>query len=98
MHALARTESPSPGPQAPALCALDVPDARSARGLSAWDVARYALGLFIGFVLAAAASAPGGGEVLAIQSGGAGLAALVGAGALARHRATLRAPRRTRTM
>jgi hypothetical protein len=91
MHALARTQSPTPGPQAPALHAVDVPGARAAAGrLSAWDVSRYALGLMIGFLLAAVASGPGGAGVVAGQLALAGVSALVMMLAAMRHRAVTR--------
>jgi hypothetical protein len=87
MPALARSDSPAPGPRAPRLRAVDVPDAPARTGLSAWDVARFALGLTIGFLLAAVASAPGGDAVVAGQTLLACLAALTAALALLRHRA-----------
>ena len=97
MHALARTESPSPGPQAPPLRVVDVPDARTGGRLSAWDVARYATGLAIGFGLAAIASAPGGTAMVGLQLACAGVAAAVAGLATLRHRAcTRRSTRRAR--
>jgi hypothetical protein len=96
MQALARTQSPTPGPQAPALHAVDVPGARAAGRLSAWDVARYALGLTIGFLLAAVASAPGGAGIVAGQFAPAGAAAVVMVLAAMRHRALVRRDARIR--
>jgi hypothetical protein len=96
MHALAHTESPTPGPQAPALHAVDVPGARAAGRLSAWDVSRYALGLVIGFLLAAVASGPGGAGIVAGQLTLAGAAAVVMVLAAMRHRALVRRTSRIR--
>jgi hypothetical protein len=95
MHALARTESPTPGPQAPALHAVDVPGARVAGRLSAWDLSRYALGLTIGFLLAAVASGPGGAGIVAGQLALAGAAAIVTVLAAMRHRGLVRRDART---
>ena len=67
--------------------------------VDAADLSHYALGLAIGFVLAAVASGPGGATIVAWQLAGAGVAGLIGVGADLRRRANGRradrAPRAT---
>ncbi len=81
---------PAPaGPPAPPLRAL--PPARRRRGApSARAVALYALGLVAGFLLAGAASLPGGAEIVSGQVGLAVLAAAVAGLAGLRARAVAR--------
>lgn len=87
MPALAHRKPPAAAPQAPALHAIAAPDAPPAARLGAWDVARFGVGLTVGFLLAAAASAPGGGAIVTGQLLLAGAAALVtAAAAWVRHR------------
>lgn len=94
MSALAHLKSPSPGPQTPPLRAVAAPDPERAPRLGAWDVARFAVGLAAGFLLAAVASAPGGGAVVAGQLALAGAAAVVAAVAGWRSHVTARTERR----
>lgn len=94
MPALAHHRSPAPGPQAPPLQAVAVPDAPAAPRLSAWDLARFAAGLAAGFLLAAVASAPGGGAIVTGQLALAAVAAVVAAAAAWRSRVTARPERR----
>ena len=98
MSALAHLRSPSPAPthEAPPLHAVAVPDAPPPR-LGAWDVARFAVGLTAGFLLAAIASAPGGGAIVAGQLALAAVAATVAAGAGRRSRVATRRERRQRS-
>jgi hypothetical protein len=66
------------------------PRPRPRRAPRAATVALYALGLVVGFLLAAAASAPGGADVVTGELRLAGAAALVAAVALLRARAVAR--------
>lgn len=87
-----------PAPSAavrPALRAVP-PPRRRPRAPRAATLALYALGMCAGFLLAAVASAPGGGGVVAGQLWLAATAALVAAPALARARAVARRARRAR--
>ena len=77
-----------PGRAAPRLRAL--PPARRRRAPSARAVALYALGLVAGFLLAGAASLPGGAEIASGQVGLAVLGALVACLAGLRARAVAR--------
>lgn len=86
MHALAR-RTPT-APVAPPLRAVEAPARRPRPRYDAWDVARFAAGLTIGFLLAAVASAPGGGAIVAGQLVGAVASAAVGALAALRWRRT----------
>src|SRR5690606_519789 len=80
MSALAHSTSPSPGtPAAPPLHAVGEPGPRPAPRFGAWDVARFAVGLTAGFLLAAVASAPGGGAMVAGQLALAAASAVVAA-------------------
>ena len=91
MHATARTLSPRPVPAAPQRPHLRALAPRPRRRVPrAATVAVYALGLVIGFLLAAAASAPGGAGVVAGELRLAGVAAIVGAAALVRARSVAR--------
>ncbi len=87
--------APAAAPSRPHLRAVP-PPRRRARVPQAATVALYALGLTAGFVLAALASAPGGGEVVTGQGRLALVAAAVGGLALLRARAVARrrSPRR----
>lgn len=96
MHATARTLPYAEAPAAPAAPRLhEVPVVRRRRAPRAATVALYSLGLTAGFLLAAAASAPGGGAVVAGQLKLALAGAVVGGLALLRARAVTR--RRTPT-
>ena len=92
MHATARTDQLAGAHAAPARPRLrTVPAPRRRRLLpSAATVALYAIGLTAGFLLAALASAPGGGAIVAGQLQLAALGAVVGALALVRARAVAR--------
>jgi hypothetical protein len=97
MHATARSlplPPPAAAPPPAPLRALPAPR-RRARAPRAATVAVYALGLTAGFVLAALASVPGGGEVVAGQGRLALASAAVAGLALLRARAVAR-PRRAR--
>jgi predicted membrane-bound spermidine synthase len=95
--ALRHTQSSHPRPD-PAPCLRPVPAQRRRRLPSARTVALYALGLVAGFLLAALASAPAGGEVVAFQVQMAGIAGAVGALAALRARAIARRPARPRAL
>jgi hypothetical protein len=91
MSALAQRHANLPAPSgrpSPRLRAL--PPARRRRAPSARAVALYALGLIVGFVLAGAASLPGGAEIVSGQLGLAALAAVVAGLAGLRARAVAR--------
>jgi hypothetical protein len=99
MNATARSLALAPPapttPSRPALRAVPPPRRRS-RAPRAATVALYALGMLAGFLLAAVASAPGGGDVVAGQLWLAAGAAVVAVPALARARAVARRGRRRR--
>jgi hypothetical protein len=91
MPALARRQNRLPAPSgrpAPRLRAL--PPAGRRRAPSARAVALYALGLVAGFLLAGAASLPGGAEIVSGQVGLAVAAALAAGLAGLRARAVAR--------
>jgi fatty acid desaturase len=91
MHATARTHQLAEAPAAPARPRLrEVPAPRRRRLPSAATIAVYALGLTAGFLLAALASAPGGGAVVAGQMTLALAGAVVAGLALVRARAVAR--------
>jgi fatty acid desaturase len=91
MHATARTHQLAEAPLAPARPRLrEVPAPRRRRLPSAATIAVYALGLTAGFLLAALASAPGGGAVVAGQMTLALAGAVVAGLALVRARAVAR--------
>ncbi len=91
MHATARTHQLAEAAAAPAPPRLrQVPPPRPRRAPSAPSVALYSLGLTAGFLLAAIASAPGGGAIVAGQLKLALAGALVGGLALVRARAVTR--------
>ena len=91
MHATARTHTFAEAPAAPAPPRLrQVPAPRRRRAPRAATLALYSLGLTAGFLLAAVASAPGGGDVVAGQLKLALAGAVVGALALVRARAVTR--------
>ena len=92
MHATARTHTLTEAPLAPARPLLrEVPaPRRRRRAPRAATLALYSLGLTTGFLLAAGASAPGGGAVVAGQLKLALAGAIVGVLALARARAVAR--------
>lgn len=92
MHALAHRDAPAPAHRPPALRAVQAPRRRPRSTVDAWDVARFALGLTLGFLAAAVASAPGGGAVVAGQLALAGVAATVAGLAALRSRAVRRRP------
>ena len=100
MHAAARQMHPSERPVAPVRPRLRaVPASRRRRLPSAATLALYALGLVTGFLLAAIASAPGGGSIVATQLQLALAAMAICGVALMRSRAVARRRdgRRTRT-
>lgn len=84
--------APAPSPR-PALRAVP-PPRRRVHAPPAATVALYALGLCAGFALAALASLPGGGEIVAGQAWLALAAAAVAAPSLLRARAVARRRRR----
>jgi hypothetical protein len=91
MPALAQRHDHLPAPSrrpSPRLRAL--PPARRRRAPSPHAVALYALGLVAGFLLAGAASLPGGAEIVSGQLGLAALAAVVAGLAGLRARAVAR--------
>lgn len=92
MHATARTHRLAEAAAAPAPPRLYQAPARRRRrrAPSAASVALYSLGLTAGFLLAAMASAPGGGTIVAGQLKLALAGALVGGLALVRARAVTR--------
>ena len=91
MHATARTLQYAEAPAAPAAPRLhEVPTARRRRPPRAATAALSSLGLPAGFLLAAVASAPGGGAVVAGQLKLALAGAVVGGLALLRARAVTR--------
>ncbi len=91
MHATARSHQlPEAPPGRPRPRLRQVPAARRRRLPAAASVALYSLGLMAGFLLAALASAPGGGAIVAGQLKLAGLAAIIGGLALTRARAVTR--------
>lgn len=91
MHATARTHTFAAAPLAPARPLLrEVPSPRRRRAPRAATVALYCLGLTAGFLLAAVASAPGGGAIVAGQLKLALAGAVVGSLALMRARAVAR--------
>ncbi|WP_217913056.1 hypothetical protein [Miltoncostaea marina] len=98
MHAHAHrldATAPAPRPGRPALRAVPSPEPRRRlRAPAAGTVALYALGLVAGFLLSAAASAPGGADVVGGQLQLAGAAVVVGGLALLRARAVARRARR----
>ena len=98
MHAHAHThrlvDAPAATPR-PRLREAPAPTRRRRRP-SAADLALYSLGLTAGFLLAALASAPGGGLIVAGQMALAVVGALVCALALLRARAVSRAGQATR--
>lgn len=100
MPATARSHRLSEAPLAPAPRRLrEVPPLLRRRRLrlpEAATVALYALGLLAGFLLAALASAPGGGAVVGGQLGLAAAASAVGGLALLRARAVTRRRAMTR--
>lgn len=87
MHALARRDAPAPAPRPPALRAVEAPRRRPRTAPDAWDIARFAVGLMLGFLLGAVASAPGGGAIVAGQLTLAAIAAVVAVAAALRDRA-----------
>jgi hypothetical protein len=98
MHATARSHIAPPVPLAPArphLRAVARPGGRR-RVPPAATVALYAVGLVLGFLLAALASAPGGAGVVTGELRLAGVATVVGAVALVRARAVARRRGRNR--
>ena len=91
MHATARTHHLAQAPVSIARPRLRaVPAHRRRRLPSAATVALYSFGLTAGFLLAAVASAPGGGAVVVGQLRLAAVGLLVGCFALARARAVAR--------
>ncbi len=101
MHATARTHQPAEVSSAPARPRLrtvppPTPRRRRLRLPRAASVALYALGLSAGFLLAALASAPGGGAVVAGQMKLAAVGGVVGGFALLRARAVARRRARPR--
>ena len=91
MHATARTHQLAEAPAAPAPARLRQVPASRGRGVpSAASVALYSLGLTAGFLLAAMASAPGGGAIVAGQLQLALVGAVLGGLALVRARAVTR--------
>jgi hypothetical protein len=86
MPALARAAGAShPSPSRPDLSLVQ--GTRRRRTPRPASVALYATGMVLGFLLAAAASAPGGGVVVGVQLALAALAAVVAVGAALRARA-----------
>lgn len=94
LHLAPQAHTPSPRPILRAV----PPPRRGARAPRAATVALYALGMCAGFLLAALASAPGGGEVVAGQAWLAAAAAAVAVPALLRSRAVARRARRRSRM
>lgn len=91
MHATARTHTLAAAPVAPARPLLrEVPSPRRRRAPRAATVALYSLGLTAGFLLAAVASAPGGGAIVAGQLKLAAAGAIISGLALVRARAVTR--------
>jgi hypothetical protein len=91
MPALAHRHDDLPAPVAPARPRLrQVPAPRRRRVPSARGLALYALGLALGFLLAAGASLPGGAEVVTGQAGLVAAAAVVAGLAGLRARAVAR--------
>ena len=84
-----RDHLPAP-PERPAPRLRALPPARRRRAPSARAVALYALGLVAGFLLAGAASLPGGAQIVSGQVGLAVLAAVVAGLAGLRARAVAR--------
>ena len=98
MHATARTHPLAEAPVAPARPRLrEVPAPRRRRLPAAATIAVYALGLTAGFLLAALASAPGGGAIVAGQMTLALAGAIVAGLALVRARTVARRRTVTRT-
>ena len=99
MHTAARRLSPQDLPLAPARPSLRAvaEQPRRRRAPRAATVALYALGLTVGFLLAAVASAPGGSAIVAGELRLAAVGAAVSGVALLRARAVARRrPVRTR--
>jgi hypothetical protein len=94
MHATARTHQLVEGPVAAVRPRLrQVPTPTRRRLPSAASVALYAIGLTAGFLLAAIASAPGGGAIVSGQLQLAAAGALIGGLALMRARTVARRSR-----
>jgi hypothetical protein len=90
MPALAHRHAPLPALRRRHTRLRAVPPPRRRRAPSARAVALYALGLMAGFLLAGAASSPGGAGVVAGQTGLAALAAVAAGLATLRARAVSR--------